>query len=197
MAQGAASNYVCEMPTPIAEPCVTPVVTPVVETLASTGTDATFLAIAVTVAAVFVAVGVVSVMKGQPRRGILTALVLPVLLLGGLALNSPQPAYATTDAPTVTTSAVIDAVFDGSLVSYSQLDAAVFDNPEGCGVLSYQWQVGVLFPDEVWADLGEPVTTANPATMTLCAHEALRLATTLTNSAGSATDISNEVAVCT
>jgi hypothetical protein len=54
------------------------------ESLAATGTDGTFLAVGLTVVAVLVAVGVISVMKGRSRRGVLAALVLPVLPLGGL-----------------------------------------------------------------------------------------------------------------
>jgi hypothetical protein len=166
------------------------------ESLAATGTDGTFFAVGLTVVAVLVAVGVISVMKGRSRRGVLAALVLPVFLLGGLALSSSQPAYAVTDAPTVTTSAVIVGAYspDFSEISISQTDATVFENCAGGGELSYQWQ-GY---DDGWVNEGDAMTSADPIDVPSCSgYDAMRLLTTLTNSAGSVTDASNTVFTCT
>jgi hypothetical protein len=186
-------------PAPVLEPCVAalPVAPPVVETLATTGTDGTFLAIGLTVAVVLVAVGVISVMKGRSRRGILAALVLPVLLLGGLALSSPQSAYATTGAPTVTTPAVISSTSGIVDPEYYQTNAAIFDNPEGCGVLSYQWQLN-SYGAVIWDNYGPATASPESEEIADCfgGYDNVRLLTTLTNSSGSVTDSSNVNAMC-
>ena len=113
------------------DPCVAP---PVAESLAATGSDGPLLTIAVIGAIVLVAAGAIAMFTAKTLRGKIAAFVLPAVLLGSLAFNTPAPAFATTGAPTVTTEAVVVSVWDAPLVKYTvtEVTAATFRNPEGC-----------------------------------------------------------------
>jgi len=154
--------------------------------------------------AVLLAAGVVAFLKARTLRGKLAAFVIPALLLSGLAFNSPQPASATPvgvpGAPSVVSDASITTNFGGIsrspyIHSISVTTEAVFENPEECGLLSYQWQTS---PDLVapFVNYGTAVFTTAPAEVADCVDRRIQLVTTLTNSSGSASSISNATGTC-
>jgi hypothetical protein len=186
------------------DPCVVPPVeTPVaVEALANTGIDSSMMIVGAIVAAVLLAAGIFGFLKARTIRGKLAAFVIPALLLGGLGFNSPQSAFATPfgvpGAPSVVSEASIFtnwyAIEVGSH-SISVTTEAVFENPELCGVITYQWQTS---PDNVapFVNYGPVVYTTAPAEVVDCVDRRIQLVTTLTNASGSATSISNATGTC-
>jgi hypothetical protein len=187
------------------DPCVVPPVeTPVaVEALANTGIDGSMMIVGAIVAAVLLAAGIFGFLKARTIRGKLASFVIPALLLGGLGFNSPQPAFATPvgvpGAPSVISEASIVtnwyAIEVGSH-SISVTTEAVFENPELCGVLSYQWQTKPSGDENPFVNYGPVVYTTAPAEVVDCVDRRIQLLTTLTNSSGSATSISNATGTC-
>ncbi len=194
---------------PVLAPCVIPTpVSPVPEastldpvaTLANTGLDATSLTVGIVVAVVLVVIGVVVIVKMRHTRGRITALAIPLLLIvGGLALAPPPSAFAAAGAPTALAAAQIQTSFlvSPGFNTVDQISAATFDNPEGCGILSYQWQSLPLSQITPWTNTGPVLVTPAAIVVANCSVGPTRLLTTLVNSSGSVTSSSNEVSSCT
>lgn len=194
--------YVREMYKTLLDPCVAPVVEPSasIDTLASTGLDGTTLIIVTVLAAVILATGVVAFLKAGTLRGKLTVFLIPALLLGTLAFNSPQSASATTGAPTVASEAVITFTYGVPTFDMDTAEItseATFINPENCGVLTYQWQTNTYIAGEgPFLNNGVVLTSADPLIVPDCDFYRAQLLTTLTNGSGSITSTSNSVSIC-
>jgi hypothetical protein len=186
------------MITALLDPCVVPpFVPPVVESLAATGSDGALLTVAMVGAVVLVAAGAFAMLKAKTLRGKIAAFVLPAVLLGSLAFNAPAPAFAAAGAPTVATAGRISASYNSVTdeVTVTETTAVAFANPEGCGVISYQWQSQANIGD-AWVNSGAALTSAEPLVTAPCIGFATRLLTTLSNNTGSVTSASNEEALC-
>ena len=149
------------------------------------------------VAGVLLAGGITAAVMAKSLKAKLVALSLPILAGAWVLTGNPQPVNAATGAPTVTTEAVIQYSGDGITAEYSLLTDPVFDNPENCGTLSYQWQGGndTSVP-MVWSDSGTSTVSPTEFTLPYPPYCFARLTVTLTNSSGSATSTSNELGWC-
>ncbi len=144
------------------------------------------------------------------RSGKIAALTIAaVAILGTFGLNA-QPAYAVApNAPTVISAPTISATIDIPTLNLTltQSSPATWNNPEGCGAMTYQWQIkkidssspGVLGP---WENAGGITNSVASGQVVSCntvgglTPEKARLIVTLTNSFGSAESTSPEITIC-
>ena len=149
------------------------------------------------VGGVIVAGGITAVVMAKTLKGKLTALALPVFAVAGLALGNPQPSFAATGAPTVSSEAVIETGTSSqpsTLVRIEVTNDAQFANPEDCGTLRYQWQAN---NGTTWVPDGDPSSTGSARERAFCEPGYQeRLLITLTNTSGSVTSTSNTVYTC-
>jgi hypothetical protein len=118
------------------------------------------------VGGVIVVGGITAVVMAKTLKGKLTALAIPFVAAAGIALGNPQPSFAATGAPTVTTQAVIVNGTSSAPLTTARFEIsadAVFNNPENCGTLSYQWEAS--------PDGGSSWVADGPASSTPVAHE--------------------------
>lgn len=149
------------------------------------------------VGGIVVAGGITAVIMAKTLKGKLTALALPVFAVAGLALGNPQPSQAATGAPTVTTQiAVGSSGPSGGIDTINLQTDAVFNNPENCGTLTYQWETNTSW-DGPYSVTGAATSAFAPFSAQDCGpYRQGRVKVTLTNNSGSATSTSNASYLC-
>lgn len=147
------------------------------------------------VAGLLLAGGITASVFAKSLKLKLMALALPIVASTWVITGNPQPAFATSGAPTVTSEAVIERV-DNVEPQFGMLTAPVFDNPENCGTLSYQWQGGIDSTNP-WTWTNEGAATTAPTEFLLPnGYCYVRLNVTLTNNSGSVTSTSEALGWC-
>jgi hypothetical protein len=171
-----------------------PCAAPVIPALPNTGLDVWLMT---GVGGIVVAGGITAVIMAKTLKGKLTALALPVFAVAGLALGNPQPSIAATGAPTVTTEISVGSSGPtlGTDTISLQTDA-VFNNPENCGTLTYQWETNTTY-NGPFSATGEATSAFVPFSAEDCGpYNRGRVKVTLTNNSGSVSSTSNDSYLC-
>ena len=173
--------------------------------LATTGVQGTlfflFFALASVVTGVILSVFV------RGTRAKVAALSIGFIAALGIGSFSPSPAFADNpSAPVAVSAPTIGATIDiPSLnLTLTQTTPAAWSNTEGCGVLSYQWQIQTISSSVLssWENSGSASTSVAGGHVVSCntvnntTPERARLIVTLTNSYGSAQSTSPEITIC-
>lgn len=153
--------------------------------------------------------GVLVAIIAQRRNGKIAALTIAAFALMTTFSLNVQPAYAENpNVPSVVSVPTITSTIDlNSLdLTLAQASPATWNNPEGCGSMTYQWQIkkidmsspGILGP---WENVG--VLNSAPLSQVVSCNtvngltpEIARLIVTVTNSFGSAETMSAEQTIC-
>ena len=143
------------------------------------------------------------------RSGKVAALAITALAIMGTFGMNAQPAFAVDpNAPTSITAPTITATIDipSMNLTMTQTAPASWSNPEGCGTLSYQWQIqqigSVSRALGPWENAGGVTDSVAAGQVVSCntvndlTPEKARLIVTLTNSYGSAESVSSELTIC-
>lgn len=167
----------------------------VVKHLSNTGIDGWMLVGLGIGAIVF---GVVASLGARTLRGKAMAVAAPLVAAAWIFGANARPAQADPAAPSVVTDLVISSdPSDLSLnttYTFTEVSEAVFDNPAGCGHVTFHWQHALYGG----AFTGTGTATVDPVDLTRARdctqyEEQYRLIETLSTSSGNVTSTSNVI----